>query len=119
MFFLLFALPAQASDWRQEFIGTWGTSEQCSGALIKEGGTVRYKPFEIGEQWLRHGQLWCRIEWGPLERREDELFTGVTAKCGEDAVQGYFLSMKKRDEKLILRWNLTWSNGSLQRCPVS
>lgn len=117
--FFLLSFPANAEDWRTAFYGKWGTPAQCAGELIKPGGSVKFEPFEIDDQWIKHGQLWCQIEWGPLERRENELFTAVSAKCGEDAVYGYLLGMKQSEETLMLRWTLTWSNGPLQRCPIS
>ena len=119
LFFLFLSSAAYADDWRTAFYGTWGTPGQCAGELIKPGGSVAYEPFEIDEQWLRHGQLWCQLEWGPLERREDSLFTAATARCGEDSVSGYLLGMIQKDGDLTLRWRPFWVNGPLQRCPPS
>ncbi|MEM7429230.1 MAG: hypothetical protein AAF441_24360 [Pseudomonadota bacterium] len=114
----LFTLPA-AADERKPFYGTWGTAKQCAGAPIKPGGTVRAEPFEIGPEWLRHGQIWCRLKWFPVQPRSEGLFTGAQAQCGEDAVSDYFLRMQLSGSDLTLRWGFLLQNGPLARCPVS
>ncbi|MEM7506965.1 MAG: hypothetical protein AAF415_09460 [Pseudomonadota bacterium] len=111
----LLASPV-ASEEREVFYGTWGTPEQCTGTPIKPGGTVRAEPFEINPEWLRHGEVWCRLSWFPVEPREDGFFTGAQAQCGEDAVRGYRLGMELSGDELLLRWGFLLSNGPLQRC---
>ncbi|MEM1420138.1 MAG: hypothetical protein AAF661_03225 [Pseudomonadota bacterium] len=115
---LLFAIlaPPASADERELFYGTWGTPAQCARAPIKPGGTVLAEPFEIGEEWLRHGQIWCRLRWFPVEPRASGFFTGANAQCGEDAVRGYFLGMVLEDGDLTLRWDFPLSNGPLSRC---
>ncbi len=110
-----FTVPASAAD-HGKFYGIWGTPKQCSNAPLKEGGTVLALPFEIGSTWLKQGQLWCSLKWGPIEKRKDELFTAANAQCGEDSVRGYFLRLKLSDEKLTLLWDFPVSNGPLMRC---
>jgi len=117
---ILLALPALAAAAEREALyGKWGTPKQCARELIKEGGTVLAEPFEINAQWLRQGQLWCRLNWFPTEVREDGLFTGAYALCGEDAAQSYTLGMVLSDSKLTLRWDFPLSNGPLERCTDS
>lgn len=82
-----------------------------------EGGTVMAEPFMINSGWLRHGQIWCRLDWGPLETRENDVVTGAQALCGEDAVRSYLLGLTLSDENLTLRWDFTLTNGPLKRCP--
>ncbi len=101
------------------FHGTWGTAKQCSGAPVKPGGTVLAEPFEISSGGLRHGQIWCSFKWFPMQPREDGLFTGAFAQCGEDAVRDYLLRMELSGNHLTLRWGLFQSNGPLARCPGS
>ncbi|MEM1298055.1 MAG: hypothetical protein AAGH68_02160 [Pseudomonadota bacterium] len=114
----LFAFPAIADD-RAAFYGAWGTADQCSGAPIKSGGTVRAQPFEIGPDWIRQGETFCSLEWFPVEALENELFTGAQARCGEDTVIGYTLGMRLSDDALMLRWDFLTSNGPLSRCAGS
>ncbi len=111
----LFAFPAVADE-REVFHGTWGTPKQCSREPIKPNGTVLAEPFEINAEWLKQGGLWCRLNWFPVEAREDGLFSGANAQCGEDSVRGYVLGMKLSDDNLTLRWGFPFSNGPLQRC---
>lgn len=121
--FLIICLAAPAAvaaaDLREALYGTWGTERQCARAPIKPGGTVLAEPFEINGEWLRHGQVWCRLSWFPVEPREDGFFTGAHAQCGEDSVRGYFLRMNLSGEELTLRWDFPLSNGPLTRCPNS
>lgn len=119
LIFLLAFPAAAAADEREVFYGTWGTAEQCARAPLKPGGTVLAEPFEISADWLRQGRFWCRLTWGPMERREDGLFTGAHAQCGEDSVRGYFLGMTLSGDDLTLRWHFPFSNGPLARCQGS
>ncbi|MEM8812626.1 MAG: hypothetical protein AAGF59_08415 [Pseudomonadota bacterium] len=112
------ALPAAADD-RAVFYGTWGTPQQCARAPIKPGATVLAEPFEIGSEWLKQGRVWCRLNWGPIQPREDGFFSGADVQCGEDSVRQYFLRMDLTGETLTLRWDLLLSNGPLARCPAS
>lgn len=110
-------LPAAAGE-RDALFGTWGTQRQCDRVPIKPGGTVRAEPFAIGDKWLRQGQLWCRLDWGPVEARPDGLFAAAFAHCGEDGVRRYFLGLVLAGKDLTLRWDFPISNGPLQRCPA-
>lgn len=113
---LAVAAPAVAGE-REAFYGTWGTAAQCARAPLAPGGTVAAAPFEISSLWLRHGRLWCRLNWFPVARRSDGLFSGAFAQCGEDSVRGYLLGMRLVDGDLTLRWGVPVSNGPLARCP--
>ncbi len=112
----LFAVPAAADD-RTVFYGTWGTAKQCAGAPIRPGGTVVAEPFVISSGWLKQGRFWCRLSWGPVERRGNGYFSGAHAQCNEDAVRGYFLGMILSGDDLTLRWDFPLSSGPLRRCP--
>ncbi len=117
VFLIVFlAFPAVAADKHEAFYGTWGTAKQCSGEPIKSGGTVLAEPFEISADWLRQGQLWCRLNWYPIESRADGFFSGAFAQCGEDSVRDYTLGMVLSDDNLTLRWSFPLSNGPLRRC---
>lgn len=115
---LCFAGPAGANE-HHRFHGTWGTAEQCARAPIKPGGTVLAAPFEIGQLWMKQGQLWCRLDWGPVETGDNGAFTAATAQCGEDSVRGYFLGLRLTGDELTLRWDFPYQNGPLKRCPAS
>ncbi|MEM8749943.1 MAG: hypothetical protein AAGF28_06545 [Pseudomonadota bacterium] len=106
----------QSGGDRSVFYGTWGSAKQCAKSPIKPGGTVLFEPYEINRGWLRHGQQWCRLNWGPVEKRENGFFTGANAQCGEDSVRSYFLGMELSGNELKLRWNFLRVNGPLQRC---
>jgi len=118
--FVLLNVPALAdSSDHDRFLGTWGTAEQCARSPIKPGGTVLAEPFEIGRLWMKQGQLWCKLDWGPVETGDEGAFTAATAQCGEDSVRGYFLGMRLVGDELTLRWDFPHSNGPLKRCPLS
>lgn len=114
----LLACPAAVTAAEREvFYGTWGTAKQCAREVIKPGGTVVAEPFVIGPEWLRQGQISCRLSWFPVDTREGNLFSGARAQCGEDAVRDYLLRMELSGTDLTLRWSLFQSNGPLARCP--
>ncbi|MEO1491384.1 MAG: hypothetical protein AAFV19_04435 [Pseudomonadota bacterium] len=115
----LFLVAPALADERAVFYGTWGSPEQCRGAPIIEGGTARAAPFEIGPDWLSHGETWCRLNWFPIEARASGFFTGAFAQCGEDTIRSYMLAMDLSDGDLQLRWDFFTSNGPLARCPGS
>jgi len=113
------AFPVAAADEREAIYGTWGTEKQCARAPIQAGVDVLAQPFEITPRWLRQGQHWCSLKWGPIEARGDGFFTGAHAQCGEDSVRGYFIGMELSGGELTLRWDFPISNGPLARCPTS
>lgn len=116
----LMILPvAAAADERDVLYGSWGTAQQCAREPLRPGLTVRAEPIEIGAQWLKQGPIWCKLDWFPLEERDDGVFTGAYAHCGEDSVQQYFLRMNLSEESLTIRWDFLVSNGPLARCPSS
>ena len=104
------------SDGHEVFYDVWGTEKQCARAPIKSGGTVLAEPIEIGPIWLKQGDLWCGLSWGPVEKSENGLFTIANAKCGEDSILDYLLGFKLVGDQLTLRWEVTLSNGPLMRC---
>lgn len=115
-----FALTAETiAGEREVFFGTWGTLKQCSRAPIKPEGTVLSEPFEISSHWLRHGNLWCSLNWGPVEARKNGFFTAAHAQCGEDSVRAYFLGLELSGSNLRLRWSFPQLSGLLARCPGS
>ncbi len=117
---MLFALPAfAAEDQRDDLYGSWGTEKQCARAPFKAGVEVFAEPFEIRPGWLKHGEFWCKLNWGPIEARSDGFFTVAFAACGEDTVRQYILGMELSGEALTLRWDFPHSNGPLARCPAS
>lgn len=118
--FLAITPSPTLADGRESLFGTWGTAAQCARKPLKPGGTVLAEPFLINDEWLRHGQLWCRLRWFPIENRENELFTGAFAQCGEDSVRSYMLRMTlATDNTLNLKWGLARSNGPLAICEAS
>lgn len=115
---VLLAFPALA-DQRTPFYGTWGSEAQCTRAPIKPGGTVLAAPFEIDGDWLKHGEVWCLLNWFPVDARDGGLFSAARAQCGEDSLREYLLRMELSGEALTLRWSLLLKNGPLRRCAPS
>ena len=119
VFVLLILLPTVAmaqKDSRAAFYGTWGTPAQCTREPVKPGGTVLSQPFEISSGWLKQGDFWCGLNWGPIARRSNGLFAGAHAQCGEDAQRSYFIGLELSDSNLRIRWDFPFSNGPLARC---
>lgn len=120
MIIALFALATPAAaDERSALYGTWGTAQQCAREPLGPGLTIKAEPFQIGAQWLKRGKIWCRLNWFPIQEREDEIFTGAFAQCGEDGVRDYYLRLNLAGDELTIRWDLIVSNGPLTRCPSS
>lgn len=116
---LLLSVSTAAADERAVLYGTWGTAKQCARAPITPGGSVLAAPFEISPLAVRQGPVACMLKWFPIAPRENGLFTGAFAQCGEDAVRDYFLRMELSGHELTLRWGLLHANGPLTRCPGS
>ena len=116
---LMLPVSATAGDGHTVFYGTWGTAKQCNREPVKPGGSFLSEPYEIGDEWLRQGQLWCLLSWGPIEKRPDGYFSGAHARCGEDTVRQYFLGMKLSGDALTLRWGFPATSGPLRKCPAS
>lgn len=112
---LILGGPVMADE-RDAFLGLWGTEKQCARAPIIDGGTRLAEPFEITALWLKQGDVFCGLTWGPVEQRDTGSFTIANARCGEDSVRDYLLGMRLVEEKLTLRWEISLSNGPLQRC---
>ena len=114
---LLFpANPASAGPEHAGFFGVWGTHKQCSRDPIKSGGTKLAQPYEVSERWLKHGSVWCSLNWGPVERRKDGAFTAAHARCGEDSLRDYFLGMELSGKSLRLRWGFPRLSEPLMLC---
>ena len=116
LFLLCLMTPLHAAD-RTALYGTWGTPAQCDRQPILDGGTKLAEPFEIHPGWLRHGALWCRLSWFPIQPRENGLFVGTSALCGEDSANSYRLDFALDRQSLTLIWNNSLINGPLARCP--
>ena len=119
LFLALGFVSAPAAADRAKFFGVWGTTQQCARDFIKPGGSVRAAPYEISEDWLKDGRVWCQLRWFPVEQRGAATFTGAHARCGEDAVRGYLLGMTLEGGALTLRWDVFRATPPLRRCPVS
>lgn len=104
------------ADQRTLVYGEWGTPKQCAREPIKPGGTVLAEPYLITDEWLRHGSVWCQLNWFPVEEREGGVFTGANARCGEDTLRSYMLGMNLSEGMLTLRWDIFRSTGPLMRC---
>lgn len=117
VFFSLFLLNSMVlADDAQLVYGKWGNERQCTRALIIPGGTVYAAPFEIDRDWLRHGQLWCRLRWVSSSRSSTGVFAVALALCGEDEVRDYKITIELRDDELSLQWNEQITNRFLKRC---
>ena len=113
----LAAAAAAAAAEREVFYGEWGTAKQCARQPIKEGGTLLAQPYELGETWLKQGNLYCQLNWGPIEQRGGGgSFTAAHAACGEDTIRSYFLGLELRGEQLRLTWGFPTSSPPLSRC---
>ncbi|WP_421702624.1 hypothetical protein [Aliiroseovarius sp.] len=110
--FLFFAAPALANPLE----GRWGTAAQCAGLPIVAGGTRLAAPVEVGAEWLKQGEVWCRLTWFAAQPRADGLFRAARAQCGEDSVRGYNLGFALEGETLTLLWDEALVNGPLSRC---
>ena len=112
---VLFIAPAHAND-KEPLYGKWGTEAQCAGELITPKGTKRASPFDFQSQWLRNGEVWCRMNWGVVDKTEGGLFTVAQGQCGEDSVRGYNINFRLVGDELTLVWNLWHKVGPLMRC---
>ena len=113
---LFIVVTATHANDQEPLYGKWGTEAQCAGELITPKGTKRASPFDIQSQWLRNGEVWCRMNWGVVDKTEDGLFTVAQGQCGEDSVRGYNINFRLVGDELTLVWNLWHKVGPLMRC---
>jgi len=98
----LFSTLVSASD-RQKLFGEWGTDAQCAGTPIVPNGTKLAAPFIISDDWLGHGEVWCRLKWSGPPKTSEGLFTNR-------------INFRLIDNELTLNWGLGINNGPLKRC---
>ncbi len=114
---MLLCLTGTVTADSKAFFGKWGTDRQCAGKLIIPGGTKKAAPFEIGKDWLGHGDVWCRLFWINTGSSQLGTYAIARALCGEDDVRDYQLRFKLQDNRLSLTWNRHITNEGLKRCP--
>ena len=112
------ATPSNADE-RAILYGEWGTAKQCARQPIKQDGTRLAQPYELDATWLKQGNLYCQLNWGPIEHRGggSGIFTAAHAACGEDTIRSYFLGIELRDQQLRLSWGFPNFSPPLSRCP--
>ncbi len=110
--FLILVTPAAANPLE----GRWGTAAQCAGLPIVVGGTRLATPIEVGSEWLKQGEVWCRLSWFEEQPRKHGLFRAARAQCGADSVRGYNLGFVLEGEVLTILWDEALVNGPLRRC---
>lgn len=115
IFTISFIGSALASDQSMLF-GSWGSEAQCARSLITPTGTKRAAPFEIKQDWLLQGDIWCRLSWVTTVLEDDGGYAIASALCGEDAVRDYRIDFTLADNQLIVLWDQQIANGPLQRC---
>jgi len=111
-------VPAFASD-RTSLYGEWGSETQCTRSLITPKGTKLAAPYDIRPDWLGHGDVWCRLNWGSESSTADGLFAVARAICGEDTVRSYTIDFRLSGDKLILTWDRWHKAGPLERCDTT
>ena len=105
------AIEAPAS-----ILGTWGTQAQCAAHRRGETDDMRLLPYEIGDQWLKHGFLYCWMGWRAHRQEPDGSTTIVLARCGEDAVRFFQLVIRHTGPTLRMRWSKDYETPALERC---
>jgi len=100
----------------QPLFGQWGTEAQCARTLISPKGTKKFAPFDIRQDWLGHGDIWCRLDWSTTRSSSAGLYAVAHGRCGEDTVREYQISFELSESELTLRWNQDFENGPLRRC---
>lgn len=112
---VLFSTPVFAVD-RSILYGEWGTEQQCLRTLITPQGTKHAAPFDIGPDWLSHGDVWCRLIWSTVNETPHGAVAWAKTLCGEDSVRDYQIKLQLTDDALTVIWNLQFKNGPLSRC---
>lgn len=116
---LMLSLPTLPQASAQEALfGEWGTENQCARELITPKGTKLAEPFVISQDWIGHGNLWCRLTWLGSDAGQGPSVTFAQGQCGEDSVRGYQMKFQLEGEELSIIWNSFHKNGPLQRCDL-
>ena len=112
---LLFTSTGYAAE-HDIFFGKWGTDKQCAEDLIIPSGTKRAAPFDIRDDWLGQGDVWCRLNWSKVTQTDDKQSAVAQAICGEDDARNYRIKFDLTGEALKITWDLWHTNGPLMRC---
>ena len=103
----------------ESLFGKWGTEAQCEEKLIIPKGTKRASPFSIQQDWLGHGDVWCRLIWLSVQSSPNKTVGFANALCGEDNVRDYRIKFQLTAEKLSISWGIgSVTNGPLSRCEL-
>ena len=100
----------------EALLGVWGTAAQCKAHRAGKTDDMRLLPYDIGDQWLRHGFLYCWMGWQQVVPGTHGRSTIVLARCGEDAVRFYRLIIWQQEDKLFMRWSKDYETPALERC---
>lgn len=98
------------------FLGTWGTDAQCDAHARKQRNDPRLHPYELSDEWLKQGFLYCFVGWRAYRQRNGDHWANLWLRCGEDAVRQYDALLRIADDQLTIRWSDDFTTRPLRRC---
>jgi len=99
-----------------ELIGTWGTSQQCAEARAGNAEAQRLFPYEVSDDWIRQGPIYCYTDWRQQYRSGQTIEAQAFAQCGEDTLREYRIALILSDKALRIHWSPDFATPALRRC---
>ena len=103
------ALPAA-------LIGTWGSAEQCAAHRAGDIRNPALFPYEIAGTWIRQGSIYCFLLVQNNQASDGDILVYASARCGEDDIRDYQLSLKLNADSLQIRWSSDFTTRPLEAC---
>ena len=100
----------------ESLFGTWGSPAQCAAHRAGEFDNPALYPYEISQDWIRQGLVYCYMRWRNKSDGTYGLQAMAEAQCGEDTIRDYRLVLELREETLRIHWSADFSTASLQLC---
>lgn len=105
--------PGDAPD---SLLGTWGTGTQCDAHRAGDTSSPSLLPYEITQEWIRQGFIYCYLSWNGHEKGNDAVTAYARAQCGEDNLRDYRLRLRHSAGRLQIRWSEDFTTAKLQHC---
>ena len=105
--------PAEAPA---SLLGTWGTAIQYDAHRAGDTSSPSLLPYEITQQWIRQGFIYCYLSWVGQELHDDTVSAHAWAQCGEDNLRDYRLRLQRKAGYLQIRWSDDFITASLEAC---
>ena len=110
--------PGQAAglEGPDELFGVWGGAKQCAAFRADKYENPGLYPYEISDEWIRRGSLYCYLRWLGEDSGAEGLVVYAFAQCGEDTLRDFQLKLSLQRDRLRITWSPDFTTSELQVC---